>query len=139
VHFPYPNLHGPLSFSHSILFAHAVFFRIFFRSLQGTRSCKKQAQKQVSDEQSRLTWRLNGIQKKKDRLVEAHVHEQTVDAKTFREHMDRLRRLADDAHGRSPSQSVRNATTWFQLGIIGDAPNSTPRPRRFPWYQTAAD
>ena len=66
-------------------------FRFFRRSLQGTRSCKKQAQKQASDEQTRLTWRLNGIQKKKDRLVEAHVHEQTIDAKTFREHMDRLR------------------------------------------------
>jgi len=51
----------------------------------------KQAQKQASDEQARLTWRLNGIQKKKDRLVEAHVHEQTIDAKTFRDHMDRLR------------------------------------------------
>ena len=62
-------------------------FRFFRRSLQGTRSCKKQAQKQASDEQTRL----NGIQKKKDQLVEAHVHEQTIDAKTFREHMDRLR------------------------------------------------
>jgi hypothetical protein len=51
----------------------------------------KQAQKEASDEQARLTWRLKAIQKKKDRLVEAHVHEQTIDAKTFREHMDRLR------------------------------------------------
>ncbi len=51
----------------------------------------KQAQKQASDERTRLTWRLNSIQKKKDRLVEAHVHEQTIDAKTFRDHMDRLR------------------------------------------------
>ena len=51
----------------------------------------KQAQKHASDEQARLTWRLKAIQKKKDRLVEAHVHEQTIDAKTFREHMDRLR------------------------------------------------
>ena len=66
-------------------------FRFFRRSLLGTLSCKKQAQKQASDEQTRLTWRPNGIERKKDRLVEAHVHEQTIDAKTFREHMDRLR------------------------------------------------
>ena len=50
-----------------------------------------QTQKQARDEQTRLNWRLEGIQKKRDRLVEAHVHEQTIDAKTFREHMDRLR------------------------------------------------
>jgi len=50
-----------------------------------------QTQKQARDEQARLSWRLKAIQKKKDRLVEAHVHEQTIDAKTFREHTDRLR------------------------------------------------
>jgi site-specific DNA recombinase len=50
-----------------------------------------QTQKEARDEQARLSWRLQGIQKKKDRLVEAHVHEQTIDAKTFREHMERLR------------------------------------------------
>ena len=31
-----------------------------------------QAQKEARDDQARLTWRLKGIQKKKDRLVEAH-------------------------------------------------------------------
>jgi len=50
-----------------------------------------QTQKEARDEQARLSWRLKAIQKKKGRLVEAHVHEQTIDAKTFREHMDRLR------------------------------------------------
>jgi hypothetical protein len=30
-------------------------------------------------------------------------------------------RLAHAANLRSPSQSVRNPTTWFQLGVIRDA------------------
>ena len=37
---------------------------------------------------------------------------------------NRSRVLDTDPHAaslRSPSQSVRNPTTWFQLGVIGDA------------------
>ncbi len=34
---------------------------------------------------------------------------------------ERLEHLAHAANLRSPSHSVRNPTTWFKLGIIGDA------------------